>query len=83
MGSGFTLDAAVDYLKPVKYKRLIVATPIASVSAVDRMHLLSDEIHCLSVISEYMTTNHYYEDNALPSHETIVKTIQNIVDHWR
>lgn len=83
MSSSFTLDAAVDYLKPVKYKKLIVATPIASVLAVDSMHVLSDEIHCLSVITEYMTTNHYYDDNALPSHETIVKTIQNIVDHWK
>jgi predicted phosphoribosyltransferase len=82
LNSGFSLEAAVDYLKPVRSKRIIVAAPLASVPAVDRMHLLADEIHCLSVIENYMETNHYYEDNAMPSHEAIVGTIENIVEHW-
>jgi putative phosphoribosyl transferase len=83
LSSGFSLDAAADYLKPVKAKRLIVATPFASVPAVDRMHILTDEIHCLSVIENALETNHYYTNNTLPSHETIVSTIKNIVDHWK
>ena len=82
MSSGFSLEAAVDYLKTVKIERTIVATPLASVAAVDRMHILTDEIHCLSVIESYIGTNHYYQDNALPSHQTIVKTIESIVSHW-
>ncbi len=82
MSSGFSLEAAADYLKAIKTKKLIIATPMASVSAVDRMHILTDEIHCLSVIENYIGTNHYYEDNAMPSHSTIVKTIENIVRHW-
>lgn len=83
LNSGFSLEAAIDYLKPVRCKRMIVVSPLASVPAVDRMHLMADEIHCLSVIENYMETNHYYEDNALPSHETIVGTIENIVEHWQ
>lgn len=82
LSSGFSLDAAADYLKPVKSEKIIVAVPIASVPAVDRMHVLADEIYCLSVLENYMTTNHYYRDNALPSHEVIVKTIQDIVLQW-
>lgn len=81
--TGFSLEAAVDYLKSIEVKKLIGATPLASVSAVDRMHILTDEIHCLSVVDNYIDTNHYYEDNTLPSHETIIKTIENIVEHWR
>lgn len=82
LNSGFSLEAAVDYLKPVRHKKLIMAAPLASVPAVDRMHLLADEIHCLSVVENYMETAHYYEDNAMPSHEAIVGTIENIVEHW-
>ncbi len=82
LNSGFSLEAAMEYLKPLRVKRLIVAVPIASVPAVDRMHLLADEIHCLSVIENYMETDHYYEDNATPSHEAIVGTIENIVQNW-
>lgn len=80
--NGLSLDAATDFLKPVRTEKLIVATPLASVPAVDRMHLLADEIKCLSVIENYLTTNHYYEDNSLPSRDSLIKTIETIVLNW-
>jgi predicted phosphoribosyltransferase len=81
--NGLSLDAAADFLKPIKIEKLIVATPLASVPAVDRMHLMADEIVCLSVVENMMTVNHYYEDNTLPSHEKLVKTIETIVLNWQ
>lgn len=81
--SGLSLDAAADFLKPIKLEKLIVATPLASVSAVDRMHLLADEIVCLSVVENFMTIGHYYDNNAMPSHEQLVKTIETIVLNWK
>ena len=83
LNNAFSLDAAVEFLKPVKTQKLIVATPLASVPAVDRMHVLVDEIHCLSVIDNYVDTNHYYQDNSVPNHETLVKTIQQVVLSWK
>lgn len=83
LDSGISLDAAMGFLKPIKTERLIVATPIASVPAVDKMHLIADEIVCLSVIENYMGTDHYYEDNAIPDHEKIVKLIEKIVLSWK
>ncbi len=82
LSTGFSLEAAVDYLKSIDVKRLIAAVPLASVPAVDLMHILTDEIHCLSVVDNYIGTNHYYDDNKLPSHDTIVKTIENVVENW-
>lgn len=83
LNNGFSLSAATDYLKPVRFKPLAVATPFASVSAVDRMHILTDKMYCLSVIENYFNTNHYYEDNTLPDHDVIIKTIQDVVAKWR
>jgi len=83
LSSGLSLDAAASYLKPYKIDKLIVVTPVASISAVDRMHLLADEIFCLSVVENYINTDHYYEDNTLPPHETIVNTIKDIVLQWQ
>jgi putative phosphoribosyl transferase len=80
---GHSLDAAADFLKPVRIKRLITATPIASVSAVDRMHLVGDEVHCLSVIQNYIATDHYYEDNTIPSTQDLFKIIRNTPIHWQ
>lgn len=83
LNSGISLDAASDFLKPIKIERLIIATPLATVPAVDRMHILADEIVCLSVVENYMNTNHYYQDNSLPTHDTIIKTIETIVVNWK
>jgi predicted phosphoribosyltransferase len=83
LSNGFSLDLAAQFLKPINTKKLIVATPLASVPAVDRMHILADEIFCLSVVQDYMTTDHYYDTQDVPSHEKVVKTIEQIVLHWK
>lgn len=56
------LDSALEYLKPVRLKRLVAAVPVASVAAVDKMHISCDEIHCLSVTENFLTADHYYDD---------------------
>lgn len=83
LSNGFALDLAAEYLKTIKIRRLVIATPLANVAAVDRMHILADEIYCLSVIEDYITTDHYYETQDVPSHEIIVHTIEEIVRHWK
>jgi len=84
LSSGFSLDVAAEFLKTVDIEKLIIATPLASVPAVDRMHVLGDEIHCLTVIQDYITTDHYYDTrNDVPPHDTIVKTIEHIVQLWK
>ncbi|HSW65924.1 MAG TPA: hypothetical protein VLI54_02195 [Bacillota bacterium] len=83
LSNGFSLDIAAEFLKPLALKRLIVATPLASVQAVDRMHIIADEIFCLSVIEEYITTDHYYDVQDVPPHEQVVKSIDQIVTHWK
>jgi putative phosphoribosyl transferase len=83
LSSGFSLDIALQFLKPIHLKRLIVATPLASVQAVDRMHILADEIFCLSVIEDYIETNHYYDTQDVPSHDLVIKTIEQIITRWK
>jgi putative phosphoribosyl transferase len=81
--SGFSLMAAADYLKPIRIKRLIMVTPFANVQAVDKMHILADEIVCLNVLEDVISVDHYYEDNKLPPHEKIVQTLEDIILHWK
>jgi len=81
--NGFSLDVAVEYLKLIHVNRLIVATPMASVKAVDRMHVLADEIYCLNVLEDYLDVNHYYEIQDVPPHDKVVKTVEQIVSHWK
>ena len=83
LSNGFSMRAAADFLKPIKMQRLIMVTPFASVSAVDQMHMLADEIVCLNVIQDIISIDHYYDDNALPAHDAIVRILEDIVLHWK
>jgi len=82
LANGSSLDAAADFLKPLHISRLIMAAPVASVPAVDRMHILADEIHVLSVTENFLDTNHYYDTNDIPSHEATVAALNEIVLNW-
>ncbi len=81
--NGASLEATADFLKPLNIKRFIIAAPIASVVAVDRMHILADELHVLSVTENYLDTDHYYDVNDVPNHEVTVATLNDIVLNWR
>lgn len=82
LDTGASLDVAVDFLKPIRIKRLIVATPVATVQAVDRLHILADELHILDVKTNFMGTNHYYNQNDIPTHEATIAKINQIVLNW-
>jgi putative phosphoribosyl transferase len=81
--NGMALDVANDFLKPIQIKRLVIATPLATVEAVDKMHLLADEIFCLSVAQDMMEVDHYYDDNTIPEQEGLMKVIHNISLNWQ
>jgi len=82
LANGASLDASADFLKPLHVTKVIVATPIASVIAVDRMHILADELHVLGVTENYLDTNHYYDTNDVPNHDITVATLNDIVLNW-
>lgn len=81
--SGFPVDLAAEFLKPVSIKKLIVATPFASVKAVDRMHVLADDLYCLNVVEDYLDTDHYYEKKDIPDHQTVIKTVGELIKKWQ
>jgi putative phosphoribosyl transferase len=82
LASGFSVDVVGDYLKTIAIKRLVIAVPVASITAVDRMHLVADEICCLSVPENYMGVDHYYDENYTPDVPGILKMMRNIAINW-
>ena len=77
------LDAAIEFLKPIRIKRLIIASPVVSAQAINRLHMVADELCILDVKTNYLATDHYYTDNEVPSHEETVKKINEIILNWR
>jgi putative phosphoribosyl transferase len=83
MSSGFSLDLALEFLKPISYKKLVIVTPMASVPVVDRMHLVGDDLYVLNVLEDYISTDHYYDTKDVPPHDVVVKTVAHIMENWR
>lgn len=81
--SGFSLSVAEDYLKTIAVQKLIIVTPVASVKAVDKMHLIADEIVCLDVKPNYINTDHYYDDNTTPSRDDMSMIMKRIATNWQ
>lgn len=82
LASGYSLDVATAFMKRVAIKSLVIATPVASVAAVDRMHLLADEVYCLNVTDNFIGVDHYYDENVIPSIDGVVKMMRNISINW-
>lgn len=78
-----SIDAAVEFLKPIRIQRLVVATPLATVEIVDKLHILADELHILDVKANFMGVDHYYDDNNIPSHEETIAKINRIILNWK
>lgn len=82
LDTGASLDVAVDFLKPIRIKRLVVATPVSTIQAVDKLHVLADELHILDVKANFLGTDHYYNQNDIPTHEDTIAKINQIVLNW-
>ena len=81
--NGLSLQAAAEFLKPIQTQKVIMVAPFATVQAVDKMHILADEILCFNVLEDIISVNHYYEDNSIPAHDRIIRILEDIILHWK
>ena len=83
ISSDTAVGVALDFLKPVRMQRLVIAAPVATVDVVDRLHVTADELHILDVKSNYLGVDHYFDNNDLPTHEETIAYINEIILKWR
>lgn len=62
LATGATMEAAVRALRNLGAKRVIVAVPVASVEARDRIAGLADEVVCLSAPAWFTAVGQWYRD---------------------
>lgn len=82
-GDDTLVGAVLDFLKPIQIERLIAASPVASTKAVNRLHAWFDELHILDVKKNYFSTNHYYDDNQIPSQTEVIERINRNILKWQ
>ena len=80
---GSVISVALDYLKPIRIDKLVIVAPVATIPVVDKLHVVADELHILDVKENFINTNHYYDDNSIPSHEESVAKINQMILNWQ
>lgn len=81
--NGASLDAAMEFLKPIRTNKIVVVTPLATRIATDKIHLLADEIYTLAINDDMLEVDHYFEDNTLPTREQTVAKINQAILNWK
>ena len=81
--NGAILHAVTEWMKPARVARVILATPLISVDALDEAHILMDELHVLSVVGNYLWTEHYYDQDDAPDEEMIGDMVCATILDWR
>lgn len=81
--NGMAFEAAYNFLRTIHTKRVVMCTPVASIDAIDRMHITADELHCLNVTEGTFEVDHYYEDNTMYTHHQVVSVLNNIILNWK
>lgn len=77
------LAAAVDWLKPVRVESLVLACPIITVPALDRAHVMMNDLYILSVVPNYFGADHYYDTNDKPDATMARHMIDSTILGWR
>lgn len=77
------VSVAIEFLKPIRIQKLVIVAPVATIGVVDGLHVTADELHILDVKENYLGTDHYYDDNTVPTHEETIAKINQIVLNWR
>lgn len=80
--TGLAYKMAADFLKTVKVKKVVMVAPIASVQAVDILHVAADDVEFLQVFEFPFEVNHYYENHDLPEHNAILNILNDIILNW-
>ncbi len=81
--NGASLDAAMEFLKPIRTKKIIIVSVLATRIATDKMHLLADEIYTMAINDDMLEVDHYFEVNDLPTREQTIAKINQAILNWK
>lgn len=81
--TGESLEIATDFLESTVLKKLIVATPVASFEALNRIHVLADDVVCLRSEEIFQGVDHYFEDNTIAPLDDLFKITKDIALNWK
>lgn len=76
VATGATMEAAVEALRSLHPRQLLIAVPVASRDAAERLHKLADYFVCLTVPEDFRAVGLWYEDFGQVSSDTVQQILE-------
>ena len=76
LATGATTEAAVLSVRKQNAKRIVVAAPVASTNAVERMQRVSDDVQVLLVDPDFDAVGRYYEEFSQTTDDEVVELLK-------
>jgi predicted phosphoribosyltransferase len=76
LATGATAEAAVLSARQQSARRTIVAAPVASTNAVERLRRVADDVLALDVDPDFMAVGQYYDEFSQTSDEEVIALLQ-------
>ena len=82
LNNGFSISIAVNFIKTINYRKLIIVSPFATPEAYDKMRLIADDAICLNLVDNFMGVDHYYDNNKIPEVDELLNLSDDIAMKW-
>lgn len=80
--TGTAFQAALDFLKPARTEKIVLASAVAQERAVDVMHHLGDKVLIAHATDKDFPSSHYFVNNEVPQSQTIVQMMEQVILQW-
>ena len=77
LATGATAEAAVLSARQQSARRIIVAAPVASTNAVERLRRVADDVLTLDVDPDFAAVGQYYDEFSQTSDEEVIALLRN------
>lgn len=78
IATGATIEVAIRAIKAARPASLAVATPVAALPAIERLHRLVDHVHALQIPNELGAIGDLYREFSQVSDEQVIQALDSI-----
>ena len=80
--NGISIDAAMNYLHHVPFKKAIAAIPVGPAEVIERLHAIVNELHYLYIPDNFIRVSHYFTDEPEIDPDSIVERLNSVKANW-
>jgi predicted phosphoribosyltransferase len=81
VATGATIEAAALSLKKQNAARIIIAAPVASSGAVERLQRIADDVKVLLIDPDFDAVGRYYESFSQTTDEEVLNVLRSLQAH--